>query len=134
MDTIEYGDHWGEIIDRGHSRLIEIRWFDSTRAMSSEDFRPWLTRFVSILERTGRVLALVDATSFRMDPALMDRSWRDKHIIPRYNAARVKRFAFLMPAAMPAIGEAPAVDGPAHFPTAYFGTRDDALTWLAKAD
>jgi hypothetical protein len=62
--------------------------------------------------------------------ARMDGDWRDANIIPRYNKAGVRRFAFLMPEGMPAIGTPPAVEGPADFPTAYFGSRADALAWF----
>lgn len=44
----------------------------------------------------------------------------------------ITKFAFHMPQGMPAIGNAPAPEGPAQFPTAYFGTRADALRWLAS--
>jgi hypothetical protein len=60
--------------------------------------------------------------------------WRDANIVPRYNAAGVKKFAFHMPAGMPAIGTAPSREGPADYPTAYFGRRQDALDWLAPMD
>ena len=48
-----------------------------------------------------------------MPMARMDLAWRDANIIPRYNTAGVKRFAFLMPAGMPAIGTPPSPEGPA---------------------
>jgi hypothetical protein len=35
----------------------------------------------------------------------MDGPWRDVNIIPRYNAAGVRKFAFHMPDGMPMIGE-----------------------------
>ena len=53
--------------------------------------------------------------------------------IPRYKAAGVKRFAFLMPAGMPAARAPQAPEGPASFPTAYFDARPAALAWLAGA-
>ncbi len=68
-----------------------------------------------------------------MDPAGLDMGWRDEQIIPRYNAAGVKKFAFLMPAAMPAIGADPAPEGPADFPTAYFAECTQAQAWLDGA-
>ena len=34
MDTrLVFEDQWGEIIDRATTGILEIRWFDSTRAM-----------------------------------------------------------------------------------------------------
>jgi hypothetical protein len=127
-----YEDRWGAVIDRGDSGYVEIRWYDSTDAMSQEDFQRWLAAFAKEVERLRRPGILVDATRFLMDPAKMSGEWRDANIIPHYNAAGVKKFAFLMPEGMPAIGSPPAIEGPANFPTAYFGRRQQALDWLAS--
>ena len=125
-----YEDRWGAIIDR--PGYVEIRWYDTTRGMTWEDFQKFLTTFAKIVEQKQRPGALTDATSFQMDMGLMQADWRDQQIIPRYNGAGVKKFAFHMPAGMPAIGAPPAPEGPADFPTAYFGTRIDALAWLSS--
>jgi hypothetical protein len=98
--------------------------------MSGEQFNDWLSRFATEVERTGRSRVLVDALAFAMPIDRMDAGWRDANIIPRYNAVGVERFAFLMPTGMPAIGAPPATDGPAAYPTAYFGTRGSAMDWL----
>jgi len=42
-----------------------------------------------------------------MDPANSDGAWREIHIVPRYNAAGVKKFAFHFAAGMPLIGKPP---------------------------
>lgn len=125
-----HDDQWGGIIDRPDAGYIEIRWYDTTRDMTRDQFQSWLTTFVEQVEATSRTRVLVDAVQFRMAMENMDGSWRDEHIIPRYNAAGMSRFAFHMPAGMPAIGKPPAHEGPGQFPTAYFGTRADALAWL----
>ena len=124
-----YEDRWGAILAR--PVYVEIRWYDTTRGMGWEDFQKFLLTFTEAVERHRRPGALVDATAFQMDMSLMRTDWRDEHIIPRYNGAGVRKFAFHMPAGMPAIGAPPAAEGPADFPTAYFGTREDALAWLA---
>ncbi len=129
---MKYSDQWGDILDRPEDNCVEIRWFDTTSQMNGHDFNNFLTRFVEQVEACGRSGCLVDAVQFRMDMAKMNVGWRDEHIIPRYNAARVKRFAFVMPAGMPAIGLPPTNEGPADFPTGYFGTRKDALDWLGS--
>jgi len=126
-----YEDKWSEVFDRPSADLIEVRWFDSTAEMSAGDFQSWLTKFAESVEKSGRSRVLVDSTAFRMSPAKMDGPWRDANIIPRYNAAGVRKFAFLMPDGMPMIGEPPANEGPGRFPTGYFGRRQDALDWLA---
>jgi hypothetical protein len=46
----------------------------------------------------------------------MSAEWRDTHIIPRYHAAGVRKFAFYMSESMPMIGAPPAAEGPAFLP------------------
>ena len=126
-----YEDRWGEIIDRPAGEFVELRWYDTTAAMSAEQFQDWLATFAAHVERLRRPCVLIDGTRFMMDPANLNDAWRDANINPRYNAAGVRRFAFLFPDGMPAIGAPPAAEGRATFPTGYFGRRQDALDWLA---
>ena len=130
--TILFEDQFGAIIDYPHDDYLEIRWYDATASLDGDAFNEWLDGFASHVERTQRSGILVDAIQFTMPMEKMDLGWRDANIIPRYNTAGVKRFAFLMPAGMPAIGSAPSPEGPADFPTGYFGTRASAKRWLAS--
>ena len=61
-----------------------------------------------------------------MNPAGVRMGWRDKEIIPHYNRAGIRKFAFVMPV----IGAGPAPEGPAEFPTAYFSEPEGAYQWL----
>ena len=88
-----YEDRWGEVFDRPSRDLIELRWFDTTAEMSAQEFQAWLTKFADCVERCRRTGVLVDSTAFRMSPTMMDGPWRDANIIPRYNAAGVRRLA-----------------------------------------
>jgi hypothetical protein len=124
-------DRFGAVTDHDDGYL-EIRWYDTTEDMSSAQFQEWLVGFAGEVERRRRPGVLVDATSFRMDPANMNMEWRDEHITPRYNAGGVKKWAFHMPEGMPAIGGTPEREGPAKFLTGYFARRDQALAWLAS--
>ena len=126
-----YEDRWGEVFDRPSADLVELRWFDTTAEMSASEFQSWLKKFADCVEKCGRSRVLVDSTAFRMSPALMDGPWRDANIIPRYNAAGVRKFAFHMPEGMPMIGQPPENEVPGRFPTGYFGKRQEALAWLA---
>ena len=127
---IVYNDQWGEIIDHPDHDCVEIRWYDTTSDMSGDDFNRFLDAYAGQVEACGRANGLIDGVQFKMDMAKMHMGWRDEHIIPRYNAAGVTKFAFIMPAGMPAIGAPPAPEGPADFPTGYFGTRAEALAWF----
>lgn len=130
MSNHMFEDEWGEVIDRGDAGLIEIRWFDATETMSRDQFNAWLDNFAGLVEQARRPGILVDATAFRMSMENMDGKYRDDNIIPRYNAAGVQRFAFLMPEGMPAIGAPPAAEGPSEYLAAYFGRRARATAWL----
>lgn len=130
-DQIVFTDRYGDCIDRPDVDVVEIRWFDTTSELDAEGFRAWLSRFADAVESTGRTKILTDSMAFRMDMAHMSGEWRDANIIPRYNAAGVTKFAFVMPEGMPAIGSEPSNEGPAAYLTGYFGGREAALAWLA---
>jgi hypothetical protein len=103
--------------------------------MGGGDFDSFLVRFAEQVEKCRHPNALVDAVQFKMDMAKMEMAkmemakmemakmemakmemgWRDDHIIPRYNAAGLAKFAFVMPRGMPAIGAPPANEGPQSF-------------------
>lgn len=120
-------NEWGVIVD--HGDVLELRWLPSTSTMTDGGFMATLCLFAFEAEK-GRPQGLfIDATEFRhaFGPGVMD--WRDAHIIPRYGAAGVRKFAFLMPASFPDAGRE-AVEGPAIFPTKWFVERQTALTWL----
>ena len=127
-----YEDDWGEIIDRPSANVIEVRWFDTTASMSKEQFQQWLSTFADHVARARRPRVLIDSLEFRTNPAFMDGAWRDANIIPRYNAAGVTKFAFLMPAEVPMVGKPPAREDPGRFLTGYFAGRKDALGWLMQ--
>ena len=129
--TIMWEDGYGEVIDRPHADLIEIRWYDTTSRLGAAEFQDWLTRFAGSVEEAGRTAILTDSTAFRMDIGNMSGDWRDANIIPRYNQAGVMKFAFVMPQGMPAVGAPPTHEGPATYLTAYFDSRQAALAWIA---
>ena len=121
---------WGVIVD--HTDFLELRWLASTSTMTDGGFMATLCLFASEAEKARPHGLFIDATEFRhtFGPAVM--GWRDAHIIPRYGAAGVRRFAFLMPASFPEAGRE-AVEGPAIFPTKWFVERQTAMTWLRSA-
>ena len=122
-----YEDVFGGIIN--HGRYLEIRWYDATADMTGDQFNGFLKTFADQC-KPDRPGCLVDAVQFDMPSNRMSMGWRDEHIVPIYNKAGVKRFAFIMPAGMPLIGQAPAKEGPADYLTAYFRSRAEAIAWL----
>ena len=77
------------------ARIIGIDWKESTAVMTSEEFKQELTVFAGYVEEKKAPAIIVDVSKFghKMSPDV--QPWRIKNISTRYNAAGVKRFAFL---------------------------------------
>jgi len=124
-------NEWGIVVN--HGDVLELRWLPSTSAMTDGGFMATLCLFAREAEEVRAKSLFIDATEFahRFGPGVME--WRDAHIIPRYGAAGVRQFAFLMPPSFPKAGTE-AVEGPAVFPTKWFIDRQEALAWLRSRD
>ena len=120
-------NEWGVIVD--HDDVLELRWLPSTSTMTDGAFMATLCLFAGEAEKSRPGSLFIDATEFKHRFGAGVMEWRDAHIIPRYGAAGVRKFAFLMPAGFPEAGSE-AVEGPAIFPTRWFVDRTEAFTWL----
>jgi hypothetical protein len=118
---------WGVIVD--HVDVLELRWLPSTSTMSDGGFMATLCLFAFEAEKVRPKALFIDATEFQHAFGAGIMAWRDAHIIPRYGAAGVRRFAFLMPPSFSDPGRE-AVEGPAVFPTKWFVDRRTAFAWL----
>jgi hypothetical protein len=125
-------NEWGEILRHESPDVLELRWLRSTEQMSDGGFMATLCLFAWEAEKSRPRGLLIDATEFRHTFGQGVMAWRDAHIIPRYGAAGVRKFAFQMPAGFPGAGEE-KIDGPAVFPTKWFVDRGKALAWLGEA-
>src|ERR671919_25317 len=98
---------WGVILDHEEDGILELRWLSSTAAMADDQFKETLELFAGQAEQAQRPFLLIDSTEFLHAIGQGVREWRDREIIPRYNA-----------------------DGPATFPTAWFIDRRHVLDWF----
>jgi hypothetical protein len=132
MSTELVGNPWAVIIHHGEDGILELRWLPATASMTDGGFMASLCLFAWEAEKARPRGLLIDAVEFRhrFGPGVME--WRDAHIIPRYGAAGVRRFAFHMPAGFGDAGKE-AIEGPAVFPTKWFLGREEALAWLQAA-
>ena len=123
---------WGEIIHHERWHTVELRWLPG-KEMTDEGFEDTLVLLAEAGERLRPRFMIIDATEFRHELGDGVLEWRDREIIPRYNSAGVKKFAFLWPEGTPDTvesGGTPKPDGPANFPTGWFTGRERAYEWL----
>jgi len=129
MDPTRLAENeWGVIFD--HQDLLELRWLPSTSSMTDGGFLATLCLFATEAEKAQRPAVFINALEFHhhtFGAGVME--WRDAHILPRYGAGGIRRFAFLVPEGSPRAG-AEEFEGTAVFPTKWFVDRQAMLVWL----
>jgi hypothetical protein len=111
--------------------ILELRWLPETEAMTDDDFMRWLEQFAASAQEHRAPFLLIDTRAFQHHTGAHVWPWRDEHIIPRYNQAGVKKFAFLLPTGAATKTE-PMPEGPARFPTGYFESREQIDRWFTS--
>ena len=128
-----YKDKFAEYFcDSEHAAIVQC-WSEATASMTEEQCRVGVQRLAELIEREHTQNVLVDTAKMAYRPAPDFEEWRQANIIPRYNAAGVRKFAFILPGGATDIvenGVSPAAEGKAMFPFGYFATRERAFTWL----
>jgi hypothetical protein len=124
---------WGVVVHHKDWQTLELRWLPAD--MSDADFKETLELLAGMGEQYKPRWMIIDATDFHHEfgPGVMQ--WRDENIIPRYGAAGVTKFAFLVNPGFPGTvesGAQPSAEGLATFPTGWFSTRERAYQWLAE--
>lgn len=129
LDSDQFAEFY---LDSVHD-TVEQRWLTATKSMTEEQFRVGVQRLAELLERESTKHALVDVTNMQYAPSPEFEAWRQANIIPRYNAAGIEKFAFLLPAGAPntvETGNTPAKEGAANFPFGYFTSREHVFSWF----
>lgn len=132
MDSLHkdtFAEYFG---DPEHGAVVQ-RWSEATASMTEEQFRAGVERLAELIEREHAKNVVVDIVNMAYRPAADFEEWRQTQIIPRYNAAGVRKFAFIMPdgaAGTVENGAIPAVEGRAAFPFGYFSSRERAFAWF----
>jgi hypothetical protein len=134
-EEIVASDQLGQIIYYGDWNTLELKWLATTKDAAEAQARDTMTLFAAEAERRQPRFLVVDTTEFAHRWADDMMQWRDREIVPRYNAGGVTKFAFItgddVPFPTVETGADPAPDGPATFPTGWFKTRAAAYQWLA---
>src|SRR5499427_2312329 len=128
MPTEVASTEYGVILHHDDWNTLELKWLPTTKDATEQQARDTMALFAAQSEqRKPRFL-------LRWDDDMM--AWRDKEIIPHYNAGGPAKFAFITGEGVPfptfETGAEPAPDGPATFPTGWFASRDRAYQWLAE--
>jgi hypothetical protein len=131
METQLFHDRFGVMLYDDTRKILELRWFAETESMTDDDYMGWLERFAVSAEQHHVQFIVIDTLAFKHHPGAHTGPWRDEHIIPRYNRAGMKKFAFLLPTGTAPKTE-PAPEGPARFPTGYFDSREQIDRWFTS--
>jgi hypothetical protein len=136
-ETARY--RYGVVLSHHDPGYLELRWLPATAEMTDEDWMTGLMVLATEAAAIGTSAILIEATQFGHSFADRDAcmTWRDEHVIPLYNRAGVKRFAFVMPNGFPGptaeSGGQPQIDGStAQFLTQWFLDRSAAVAWLER--
>jgi hypothetical protein len=131
LDRDEYGVIWHHPEDR----ILELEWLDRSANMTDDDFKHSMRRYAELAREHSTPHLLVDVTKFRHAAGEGLGAWRDVHIIPVYNDAGVKKFAFLLPEGASGTvedGSEPRREPPGEFPTGYFSGRQSIIDWFRR--
>lgn len=131
MEPNVAGNEWGSILHHDAEGILELRWRRGGPPMTDAAFMATLCQLATVAERLQPPSILVDAAHFSHDFGEGVMEWREAAVLPRYSSAGVRKFAFILPADSPHVGEE-ATDRWALFPTAWFGSREDAVGWLTR--
>ena len=127
-------DKFLRIIWNAEARIIVIDWKEATSEMTDEDFKTELTLFAKQVEDHQALRVLIDVSKFGHRPGEEVGKWRAQNITPRYNAAGVRRFAFLLSEDSPLTAMARQSSEGEQFLTESFNNHDQAVEWLTAAE
>lgn len=127
-------DEYLQILWDEQKRIISIDWKEATSRMTDEDFKRELTLFAKQVEDKRAPRILIDVSKFHHRPGAEVGEWRLKNISPRYNAAGVQRFAFLLSKDSQVPPMANQSSEGERFLTQSFNRYEQATAWLTAAE
>lgn len=130
-----YRDKFAEYFRNSRDAAIVQVWSEATASMTEKQFRSGVERLAELIEREKLHNVLVDVVRMAYQPRPDFEEWRQTHIIPRYNAAGVRKFGFVLPGGATDVvenGVAPKPEGKAKFPFGYFHSRERAFAWFVE--
>ncbi len=120
-------DYW-QLTHRRADSAVLLRWTPATAEMTDADFKDALEAFADLAEGRNARNLLVDVRTFRHEVGEALGAWRGEAIVPRYNRAGIRKFAYVVP------GPGGPSGGPGEdFETRAFADEDSALAWFREA-
>jgi len=119
-------DYW-QMTHRPADSAVLLRWTTATAAMTDDDFKDALEAFVDLAEGRRALNLLVDVRDFRHPVGEELGVWRGAAIVPRYNRAGIRKFAYVV------TGPGGPSGGPGeNFETRAFDSEAAALAWFRE--
>jgi hypothetical protein len=113
--------------ERGLLRLV---WTEKTAKMTDDEFMRALSLYADCALKYRTPALLVDLRNFRHQPGPEIGKWRSEKIVPQYEAAGVKKFAYVIRNDVPMPAPGPKVDAKETFETRHFRTTEESERWL----
>jgi hypothetical protein len=114
------------------SSILRFLWTEESAKMSDEDFKRALLLYADYASKHRTAGLLVDLRSFRHNLGPGIGEWRSEVLVPRYEAAGVKKFAYVLGDEAPmATNSADEEERKEAFTTRYFRTLNEAEQWLS---
>jgi hypothetical protein len=95
MPTEVASTEYGVITHHDEWNTLELKWLPTTKDATEAQARDTMTLFAVETEKRKPRFLIVDTTEFLHRWADDMMAWRDKEIIPHYNAGGVTKFAFI---------------------------------------
>jgi len=111
--------------------VLRLVWTEKTANMPDEEFKRALSLYAdyALKHRTAGLLVVV--RNFRHRPGPEIGKWRSEEIVPRYEAAGVTKFAYVIGADAPMPAPKSRMEAKEAFETRHFCTTEEAEKWLA---
>ena len=95
MPTEVASTEYGVITHNDEWNTLELKWLPTTKDATEAQARDTMALFAAETEKRKPSALIVDATEFLHRWADDMMAWRDKEIIPHYNAGAPTKFAFI---------------------------------------
>src|SRR5262245_49573644 len=115
------------------SGILRFLWTEKTANMSDEDFKRALSLYADYASKYRATALLVDIRNFRHKPGPEVGKWRGEVLVPRYEAAGVKGFAYVIGDDVPMPPNTPSAAARNEpFETRHFRRPEEAEGWLRR--